>query len=214
MSARRGTAVVPVLRLAVVETESQTVLLARCRELGERVAPERRRLDDVPVRGLGVKHREAVMVLRGDHDVLHPRVLGDAHPLVRVVIDRVELLGVRPVPIHGDLALMHDPLADPADRLAVVHPRGHRVHAPVDEHPEARLAEPLHPDVALGGRLGGVRVGVGLGAHGGHKDEGKQRAHEATLPGCPGPARVRADSLATRHATPATLHCRTILRRG
>lgn len=49
-------------------------------------------LHDIPVTRLAVKQREAVMMLAGDDDVLHPGFLRQAHPGVGVVLDRVELL--------------------------------------------------------------------------------------------------------------------------
>ena len=79
-----------------------------------------------------------------------PASLAMLDPLVGVELHRVELLGVVGVLGHGDLAAVHDPLADAADLLAVVGAGGHGVDAPVDEHAEAGLAPPFHAGVALG----------------------------------------------------------------
>ena len=149
--------VMPVLGLRIVESQLDALLLAGRGQFLERIAMEGRGVDDVVRAGLGVEHGEAVVVLRGDDDVLHAGVLGDRHPLVGVELHRVELLGVAGVFGHGDLAVVHDPLADAADLLAVVGAGGHAVEAPVDEHAEAGLAPPLHAGVALGLGLGGRR---------------------------------------------------------
>ena len=61
---------------------------------------------------------------------------------------------------HGDLAAVHDPLADAGDLLAVVGAGGDGIDAPVDEHAEAGLAPPFHAGVALGGGLVGVGIGL------------------------------------------------------
>ena len=89
-----------------------------------------------------------------------PASLASAHPFVGVELDRVELLGVRAVFGDGDLAAVHDPLADAGDLLAVVGAGGDGIDAPVDEHAEPGLAPPGHAGVALGGRLVGVGIGL------------------------------------------------------
>ena len=68
---------------------------------------------------------------------------------VGVELHGIELLGELRVVGHGNLAAVHDPLADAADLLAVPGAGGHGVEAPVDEHAEPRLAPPGHPLVAL-----------------------------------------------------------------
>ena len=54
----------------------------------------------------------------------------------------------------GDLAVVHDPLADTFDLLALVGAGRDRIDAPMDEHAEAGLAPPFHAGVALGRRFG------------------------------------------------------------
>ena len=101
---------VPVLRLRVVEAEPDAAARARVSELLQDVALERRRVDDVVRARLRLEQREAVVMLRRDHDVLHARVLRELHPLVGVELDRVEL--------RGELLV----LASPAPRDAEHHP--------------------------------------------------------------------------------------------
>ena len=50
----------------------------------------------------------------------------------------------------GDGGVVHDPLADAGDLLAVPVAGGDGVEAPVDEHAEAGFAPPLHAGVASG----------------------------------------------------------------
>lgn len=54
--------------------------------------PVKRRAHHAVVRGLGVPHAEAAVVLDGDADEFHPCALGCLDPLVGVQLDRVEHL--------------------------------------------------------------------------------------------------------------------------
>ena len=67
-ASRRG----PVLILRIVEAELHALLLAFLGELADRVAMKRCGRDDVEGIGFGIEHGEAIVVLRGDDDVLHP----------------------------------------------------------------------------------------------------------------------------------------------
>ena len=51
-------------------------------------------------------------MLGGDHDVFHSRSLGQADPFVRIVLHRVELLGVRLYSATGifPLFMIHSPM--------------------------------------------------------------------------------------------------------
>ena len=60
------------------------------------------------------------MVLAGDDDVFHAGLLGNLHPFVGIVLDRIELLGELAVFGNRNLAAVHDPLADARDLFAVV----------------------------------------------------------------------------------------------
>jgi hypothetical protein len=132
-------------------------------------------------RDLRIEDREAVVVLARDHDVLHPRVLGDAHPLPGVELDGVELAYELLVLGGGDLQVLHDPLADLLVALSLVLPGGDRVEPPVDEHPETGVAPPGHARVALFPGLGGKgrlgSDGAGEGGEGQGEDEAARADH-------------------------------------
>ena len=145
----RAARIVPVLRLRIVKSQFHAVFLARLGQRLEQIFAVGRGFDDVPVAGLRIEQRKAVVVLAGDDDVFHAGFFGELHPLVGIVFDRIELLGVLAIFGHGNLAAVHDPLADAADLLAVVGAGGHGIHAPVDEHAEPGLAPPGHALVAL-----------------------------------------------------------------
>src|ERR1700687_624229 len=68
------------VELRVVKVEFDPLPLTFTRKFLERIALERSPVDDVVGRGLGRKHREAVVVARGDGDVSHSGGLGERHP--------------------------------------------------------------------------------------------------------------------------------------
>ena len=105
------------------------------------------------------EHVEAVVMLAGDDDVFHPGIFRDAHPFLCVELDGVELLSEFFVLRHGHVRLFQKPFG--IVRFAVPLAGGHRIDAPVNEHPEASLAEPFHPLAFLRGRFGG-RLGFGF----------------------------------------------------
>ncbi len=134
--------------------------LARRRQFLQRIAMERRGIDDVVLADLGVIHGEAVVMLAGDDDVLHAGVLGHLHPGIGVELHGIELLGaaVR-IRVTGILAwfMIHSPI--PGMALPFHSPAGMAVEPPMNEQAELRLAEPFHPLVL--GRLLGRRAGRG-----------------------------------------------------
>ena len=131
-------------------------------EFLQRVAMEGRGGDDVERVRLGIEHGEAVVVLGGDDDVLHAGGLGQRDDVVRGEAGGVELRCERLVIRDGDGAVVHDPLADAGDLLAVPRAGGHGVESPVDEHAETRVAPPRHAGVFLRGRLGVLDGGDGM----------------------------------------------------
>ena len=73
-------AVVPVLRLRIIESKLDAVFFAGGGQFLQRIAMKRRRLHDVPRTGFRVEHREAVVMLGGDDDVFHAGVFGESSP--------------------------------------------------------------------------------------------------------------------------------------
>ena len=137
----------------MVDAELQPLLAAFRGKRFQQVLLVRRSVDDVPIGCLGVEQAEPVVVLRRDDDVLHPGIFGDADPLGRVVLDRVELLGKLFVLGDRNVGPVHDPFPDARNLLALPRPRRNGVKPPMDEHAEPRFPPPLHPGVALGLRL-------------------------------------------------------------
>ncbi len=137
----------------VVDAELQALLAAFVGQRLQQALAVRRSVHHVVVGRLGVEQAEAVVVLGGDDDVLDSGFLGKANPFGRIVLDGIELLGQLLVLGHRDVRAVHDPLADAADGLALPRAGGHGVQAPMDEHAEAGVAPPLHPGIALLGRL-------------------------------------------------------------
>jgi hypothetical protein len=170
--ARVVVGVMPV-ELRVVEEELDALPVALVGQHLEDVLLVGRAVHDVVVGDLGVEHREAVVMLAGDGDVLHARGLGHGHPFRGVELRGVEQAGQLLVIGHADAALMHHPLA--------VGERA--VHAPVHEEAELGVLEGA-PRLHVGGRglvLGGAGAGErrdGQDHHGG--DEGSRvRTHPA-----------------------------------
>ncbi len=143
----RPVRVVPVLVLRVVEAELDARFRACLRQLGQRVAAERRGVDDVVRAARRAEDGEPVVVLGGDDQVAHPRLHRQLHPRARVEAHGVETLGERRVRLPRDAPAEHDPLADARHLLALPHACRDGVQAPVDEHPEARLPPPGQPRV-------------------------------------------------------------------
>ena len=147
----------PVLRLGIVETKAQIAALAGPGELLKHVAVERRGVDDVVGADLGREEREAVVMFRGDDQVLHAGVLGEPHPGVGVELHRVEPRGELLVFTHGDLCPVHDPFANAGHGPALPLAGGNGVEAPVNEEAELGL---MKPGQALrAGGVGGRRLG-------------------------------------------------------
>ena len=71
------------VELRVVEEELDALLVALVGQHLQHVLLVGRAVDDVPVGDLRVEHREAVVVLAGDGDVLHARAPWPARPTPR-----------------------------------------------------------------------------------------------------------------------------------
>jgi hypothetical protein len=112
----------------------------------------------------GFEHREAFMVLRGDDDPFHARLLGDADDLPGVEFGRVEFLGDGHVFLVGDSHLVFDPLADAVECLVLPLAAEVGVEPPVDEHAVVAIAEKF-------GALAGFNaiLGAAVAPHGVHR---------------------------------------------
>ncbi len=123
---------VPV-ELRVIHEELDALAIALVGELFERVFAVRRGVNDVVLVLFGGEHGEAIVMARGHDDVAHARLPGERNPLRGIVFHWIELRCELLVLRTGDVAGLHHPLA--VAQLAV--------DAPVDEHAEAGLLEPL-----------------------------------------------------------------------
>ena len=148
VTTRQVVRVVPV-HDRVIPADPDSLLRRRARKLFHHVAMERRR-HDVEIGFLRVEQREPIVVLRGDDDVLHARLLGQPDPGVGIEFRGVEA-GAEPI------VLFERDLRGVADPLSVVRPpvplsRRNGVEAPVDEQAEPRLAPPVEARVGRRGR--------------------------------------------------------------
>ena len=121
------------VEVRIVEMEPDAVSGAGVGQLTDHIAAEGRGLDDVEVRLAGGEHREAVVVARGDADVLRAGVGHGLHPAVGIEGGGIEAAGQPRVLVAVDVAVVHHPFA-----IA-----GHRVEPPVNEDAEAIAAERL-----------------------------------------------------------------------
>jgi len=134
----------------IVEAEFETLLLRFIRKGPDWIFAVRCGIDYVVLADAAVEHREPVVMLRSDNDVLHAGVFGDSDPLSSVKLDRVELRSEFLVFGPRDASPIHDPLADFFRSLSVVLSSGDGIESPVYEHSEPRFSPPLHSLVALG----------------------------------------------------------------
>src|SRR6266404_728240 len=134
----------------IVEAEFETLPLRFIRKGPYWIFSVRRGVDYVVLADAAVEHRETVVMLRSDNDVLHAGVFGDSDPLWSVKLNRVELRSEFLVFGARDVGPIHDPLADSFGALSVVLSSGDGIESPVDEHSEPRFSPPLHSLVVLG----------------------------------------------------------------
>ena len=111
---------------------------------------------------LRMVHGKAVVVLAGDDDVFHARILGQLGNLHRIELDGIELLGKLLVLGHGNAGhvLVHDPFADAVIGLAVHLVGQLGIEPPMNEHGVVAVGEQLP---ALG--IFGTELDHGLAPH-------------------------------------------------
>src|SRR5215472_8831209 len=127
-TARKVVRIVPV-ELRIIEEELDALMVAFVGEHFQRIFSIGRSGDDVPVGNFGVEHGKAVVMTRGDRDVLHPCGFGQRDPGLRVEFFWIEECGEAVVLIDGEMALVEDPFAVAKDA----------VDAPVNEHAEFHI---------------------------------------------------------------------------
>ena len=161
----------PIEGLRVVNAELQPVAVAGLLEFLDDVAPEWRAIDDIVIRDARLEEREAIVVLRGDDDILHAGFLENPRPLVGIELLRVEFgNNLLAVFLKGNAIGHHRPLGVGwAVGVTFVLTSQGRIRAEVDEDPEFIIAEPLvQPRLGLrrmaqvGGKPLFERVRVGL----------------------------------------------------
>ena len=131
-SSREG----PVLIVRVVKAETNTNLLASLGEVFHRVTSEGSCIHDIEFICLGVIHRKAIMMLTGDDDVFHARILGELSNGLRVEINRVKIIGQFPIFRNGNTSHVgvHDPLANAVVSLTIHLVTQVGIQTPVDKH--------------------------------------------------------------------------------
>ena len=130
----------------VVETHPDVVLLARFGQRTQQILLVGRRLN-VVLGDLAGPEAEAVMMLRGDHDVLHAGTFCHLHPGIGIELHRVELIDELVIGLNRDLCGPLDPFG--VVRVALPLTGRNCIQPPVDEHAEARLAPPSHARITL-----------------------------------------------------------------
>ena len=122
----------------VVQTHAQPFGSHCVHEFPHKIAPAGG-ICTLIIRQLGIKQAETVMVLGGQHNILHARPLRAPSPVAGIISLRGELLHILLILLCGDLCLTHVPFAA----------SGNRIEPPVQEHPKARVLEPLYPFFAF-----------------------------------------------------------------
>ena len=81
----------PIQPVRIVSAQHDAASVARLFQLPDQVAPERGGFHDIETGYPGIPQRESVVMLGGDHHILHPGVPDFLSPCVRVESRRVEL---------------------------------------------------------------------------------------------------------------------------
>src|SRR5882724_4936320 len=141
----------------MIEAQRNAFLLAGRSQFLQRIALKWSGLDTPIGKGGWIK-RKTIVMLRRDADVFHSGTLGEAHPCPRVKFDRVELRDKLCVIGGMDLHVIHNPFTGTGGGLSVELPGGLGIKPPMNEHAEARFAEPFHAGVASHRGLLFVRI--------------------------------------------------------
>lgn len=129
--------------------QPDTLLAASLRQFAQHIAAERGGIDDIVVGKSGIEHGESLVVARGEADVARARRLDRTHPLPRVEACGTEAARKLGVLLVIEVFVGHGPLAGSQ----------HAVKAPMEEYPEAVVAERLaRPQVVGRGNVSGLRM--------------------------------------------------------
>ena len=176
----------PVLRLRVIEAERHSTLLAGCSELFKDVAMEGRCGHNVVAADLGIKHGKTIVVLRGNHDVLHARILGELHPCICVELHWIPLLCQLFILLHRNVSAVHNPFSQSGNLFPFPLATGNGVESPMNEEAVLGLFEPGKSRLLRLGRVGIRRADLRRNCT---SATGKQRESdqekEITFHGCP-----------------------------
>ena len=129
----REVRVVPVDQ-GIIQAHAQPLGAHRVHKLPHEIAAAGR-VRALVVCQLGIEQAEAVVMLRRQHDILHPGAFSPPRPVSGVISLRGKFLHVTLVFLRRHPRAAHVPFAAPGDR----------VEPPVQEHPEPRLLKPLYP---------------------------------------------------------------------
>ena len=110
-----------------------------------------RRLHDVVIADLGIKHRKAVVMLGGDDDVSHAGFFGEFDPGIGIELHRIEMAGdIFAIILDWNLQDGRlNVLGIPAALSALVNIPQPRINAPMNEHAKASLAPRGKPLISL-----------------------------------------------------------------
>ena len=141
------------VEVAIIKMQRQPLFVASVGQIGQHVVGVGRAVDDV-VGGSGrLEHGEAVVVTRGECDILRPSILEGLHPFVGIELRRIEAVGQMAVFLIVDVAVVHHPFA-----LSQ-----HGVDAPMEEDAEFLVLKLLLRLLDFRGRLIALCGGSGQG---------------------------------------------------
>ena len=129
--------VVPVEQ-RVIQPHAQSLGTHRVHKLPHQIASAGR-VRALVIRQCRVKQAEPVVMLRRQHDILHPGALRPPRPVSGIVGLRGKLPQIALIFLRRHPRPAHIPFAAPGDR----------VESPMQEHPEPSLLKPLYPSFSF-----------------------------------------------------------------
>ncbi len=146
----------------IIGAKPHPVFFAGPAELGQGIHVDAGVVFDVVLRVGAVPQAEPVMMLGGDHEILHPGIAGGADPGIGIKLVGGKLRGDLTVVLFGYFCPLLDPLRVKRYSFSLPFAGQDRIRAPVDKHPVPGLVKPRHPlleiRVTLGQRVQQVRT--------------------------------------------------------